>query len=113
MPGPGFWMHGGSQRLMERVARGTEAPVFHMDFAACNAYARGAEAMASVKCTSLVIVGEKDQMTPAKAGRHVAAGLAGSRVVGLPGGHAIMGECPDGTLDALIAFARERDAVAA
>ncbi|MBR7559479.1 hypothetical protein KC218_23305, partial [Mycobacterium tuberculosis] len=38
-PGPGFWMHGGSQRLMERVARGTEAPVFHMDFAACNAYA--------------------------------------------------------------------------
>lgn len=112
-PGPGFWMHGGSQRLMERIAHGTEAPVFHTDFAACNAYARGAEAMAAVKCPSLVIVGEKDQMTPAKAGRQVAAGLAGSRVVGLPGGHAIMGECPDGTLDALIAFARERDPVVA
>jgi pimeloyl-ACP methyl ester carboxylesterase len=112
-PGPGFWMHGGSQRLMERVARGSEAPVFHTDFSACNAYARGAEAMAAVQCPSLVIVGEKDQMTPAKVGRQVAAGIAGSRVVALPCGHAVMGECPDGTLDALIAFAREREPVTA
>ncbi len=33
-PGPGFWMHGGSQRLMERIAHGSPAPVFHTDFSA-------------------------------------------------------------------------------
>ncbi|MGD7162049.1 alpha/beta fold hydrolase, partial [Ralstonia pseudosolanacearum] len=77
------------------------------------AYARGAQAMATVQCPALVIVGDKDQMTPARAGRQIAAELAGSRVVALPCGHAVMGECPDGTLDALIAFARERAAVAA
>ncbi|KFX27027.1 alpha/beta fold hydrolase [Ralstonia solanacearum] len=112
-PGPGFWMHGGSQRLMERIARGSPAPVFHTDFSACNAYARGAEAMAAVRCPALVIMGDKDQMTPARAGRQVAAGLAGCRVVALLCGHAVMGECPDGTLDALIAFARERAVAAA
>ncbi|AXV81388.1 alpha/beta fold hydrolase [Ralstonia solanacearum] len=112
-PGPGFWMHGVSQRLMEHVARGSRAPVFHADFSACNAYARGAEAMSAVQCPALVIVGDKDQMTPARAGRQVAGGLTGSRVVALPCGHAVMGECPDGTLDALIAFARERATIAA
>ncbi|MCA3233643.1 MAG: alpha/beta fold hydrolase, partial [Cupriavidus sp.] len=36
-PGPGAWMHGGSQRLMERVsARNPGAHVFHTDFSACN-----------------------------------------------------------------------------
>jgi len=34
-------------------------------------------------------------------------------VVALPCGQAVMGECPDGTLDALIAFAREREPVTA
>lgn len=106
-------MYGGSQRLVERTACGTETPVFHTDLTACDTYTCDAEAMVPMKCPSLVIVGEKGQTTPAKAGRHVTAGLTDSRVVGLPGGHAIIGECPDDTLDALTTSVRERDAIAA
>ncbi len=105
-PGPGFWMHGGSQRLMERVgANNPEAHVFHNDFSACNAYANGQQAAASIACPALFINGTKDMMTSPKAAQALAAGMKAASTVTVPCGHAMMGERPDEVLDALAAFA--------
>lgn len=107
-PGPGAWMHGGSQRLMERVAaRNPGAHVFHNDFSACNAYAHGEEAAASVACPALFVVGSKDMMTSPKAAQGLASRMANAAVATVPCGHAMMGEKPDEVLDTLAAFARK------
>jgi pimeloyl-ACP methyl ester carboxylesterase len=105
-PGPGFWMHGGAQRLMERVAANNPAKVFHNDFSACNRYANGDAAARAMTCPALLILGKKDKMTSVKATEALAATMRDARTVLLDCGHAIMGEAPDATLDALIAFTR-------
>lgn len=98
---PGAWMMGTSMRLMERSAAG----VLHADFSACNAYGNGLDSAAKVKCPALLILGRRDLMTPAKAAKGLADGLAGSRTILLEGaGHALMAEKPDEVLDALIGF---------
>lgn len=92
---PGVWMFGAGERLLERAAPG----VFHADLAACNGYVADCE---NVDCPVLVVVGEADQMTPAKAGLDVAE-KAGAKVVRLPGcGHAMLSEHPNEVLDALL-----------
>lgn len=95
---PGLWMHGGAQRILEQSGPG----VLFSDLSACNAYAGALEAAARVKVPATVIVGERDMMTPAKAGRALAAALAGSRTVVLAGaGHMMMAERPDEVLAAM------------
>jgi len=106
-PGPGAWMHGGNQRLMERVSRNNPgAHVFHNDFSACSAYAHGEQAAATLACPALFITGSKDMMTSPKAAQALAAKMAKASLVSVPCGHAIMGERPDEVLDALADFAR-------
>lgn len=116
-PGPGAWMHGGSQRLMERVSRrNPQAHVFHNDFNACNSYAHGDEAAREVgaaACPALFINGSKDLMTSPKSALALAARIGGATTVTVPAGHALMGERPDEVLDALIAFARKVTATGA
>ncbi|PMS15401.1 alpha/beta hydrolase [Trinickia dabaoshanensis] len=108
-PGPGFWLHGVNQRLMERVAARGEPRLFHTDFAACNSYAAGLERAAQVRCPVRLVLGAKDMMTPARATRALVDTLKGAGaavdVVTLDAGHALMSEQPDATLDALYAFA--------
>ncbi len=97
---PGLWLLGGGQRLLER----SKAGVLSCDLTACNAYpaARGLEVAARVACPSLVLLGNQDRMTPAKAGHKLAAVMPGVRVVELAeSGHMMMLEKPDETLDAL------------
>jgi pimeloyl-ACP methyl ester carboxylesterase len=95
---PGLWLLGATQRLLERAAPG----VLHADLAACDAYAGGTEAAAKVACPATLILGERDLMTPAKAGRALGALISGARMVALPGaGHMLMSERPDETLAAL------------
>jgi len=102
-PGPGFWVMGENLRLMQRQKRG----VMHVDFAACNAYAAGMERAAQVRCPALFVLGRRDVMTPARAGRELAGAIEGARVVEVAGsGHALMAEKPDEVLDALIEFLR-------
>jgi pimeloyl-ACP methyl ester carboxylesterase len=49
-----------------------------------------------------LVLGERDMMTPAKAGQALAAALPGSRTVVLAGaGHMMMAERPDELLAAL------------
>jgi pimeloyl-ACP methyl ester carboxylesterase len=100
-PGPGFWVIGENLRLMQRQTPG----VMQVDFAACNAYAAGFERAAQVRCPALFVLGKRDVMTPARAGRELATAIKGSRVVEVAGsGHALMAEKPDDVLEALIEF---------
>ena len=94
---PGVWMLGGGERLLERSAPG----VFHGDLTACNTFEAHTEE--SIRCPVLVIAGNDDMMTPARAGLDVARSLSDARVVRLEGcGHAMLNERPNEVLDALI-----------
>jgi pimeloyl-ACP methyl ester carboxylesterase len=95
---PGLWMHGGTQRVLQACARG----VLHSDLAACNSYTDALAAAAKVKVPTTLILGERDMMTPAKAGKALAAAIPNARTVVLRGaGHMLMAERPDELLAAL------------
>ncbi|WP_315756390.1 MULTISPECIES: alpha/beta hydrolase [unclassified Bradyrhizobium] len=96
---PGLWMHGGAQATLERCA----PDVLFNDLSACNEYQDALASAARIKVPTRLILGEKDMMTPLKAGKALAAAIAQSRTTVLPGaGHTMMTECPDALLDALI-----------
>jgi pimeloyl-ACP methyl ester carboxylesterase len=108
-PGPGFWLHGMNQRLMEHVSASGEPHLFHTDFTACHTYADGLARAGEVRCATRLIVGRRDAMTPPRAAKALADALAQAGVpvdtVTLDAGHALMTEQPDATLDALFSFA--------
>src|SRR3954465_8444257 len=95
---PGLWMHSGAQRVLERCRPG----VLFNDLSACNAYQDALAAAATITVPATFILGERDMMTPARAGRALAAAVAISRTVVLAGaGHMMMVERPDEVLAAL------------
>ncbi len=95
---PGLWMHGGMQRLLERCRDG----VLFNDLAACNAYQNAVAAASTIKVPATLVLGERDMMTPAKAGRALAAAIPNARTVVLRGaGHMMMAERPDELLAAM------------
>jgi pimeloyl-ACP methyl ester carboxylesterase len=95
---PGLWMHSGAQRVLERCRPG----VLFNDLNACNAYQNALAAAAQVAVPATFILGERDMMTPAKAGKTLASALPNSRTVVIPGaGHMMMVERPDELLAAL------------
>jgi pimeloyl-ACP methyl ester carboxylesterase len=95
---PGLWMHSGAQRVLENCRPG----VLFNDLSACNAYQNALTAAAGITVPTTLILGERDMMTPAKAGRALAAALPNARTVVLPGaGHMMMVERPDELLAAL------------
>lgn len=107
-PGPGFYVMGGSQRLMQRISQQNPAQVFHADFSACNAYANGETAAKSVTCPTLLLLGKRDIMTPPKATATLAKTISGCRVMHIDNcGHALMAEQPDAVLDSLFGFLTE------
>jgi pimeloyl-ACP methyl ester carboxylesterase len=95
---PGLWMHSGAQRVLEQCKPG----VLYNDLNACNAYQGALAAAAKIAAPVTLILGERDMMTPAKAGKTLAAAIANARTVVLPGaGHMMMSERPDELLAAL------------
>src|ERR1700744_4414864 len=95
---PGMWMHGGAQRVLKHCAPG----VLFTDLSACNSYQDALAAAAKVTVPTTLILGEKDMMTPAKAGKALAAAIPHARTVMLKGaGHMMMSERPDELLAAL------------
>lgn len=95
---PGLYLLNGAERLLERARPG----VLAADLSACNAYPDGLAAAAKVTVPAVLIVGSRDLMTPAKAGRALAATIPGSRLTMLEGaGHMLMSERPDEVLAAL------------
>jgi pimeloyl-ACP methyl ester carboxylesterase len=95
---PGLWMHGGAERVLERCRPG----VLFNDLSACNAYQNALAAAAKISVPATLILGERDMMTPARAGKALAAALPNARTVVLRGaGHMMMVERPDELLAAL------------
>ena len=109
-PGPGAWLHGGNQVLMERqvaqARREQGIDLFTHDFQVCDRYTGGLQAAARVQCPVHFILGARDQMASPRASRELGAALR-ARVVTLPAvGHHLMAEAPDAVLAAM------RDALA-
>jgi pimeloyl-ACP methyl ester carboxylesterase len=95
---PGLWMHSGAQRVLEQCRPG----VLFNDLNACNAYQNALTAAARVTVPATFILGERDMMTPAKAGKALASALPNARTVVISGaGHMMMVERPDELLAAL------------
>lgn len=100
-PGPGVWLRGAGRALMRMVlAHQGDARLFHTDFVACSSYANGLQAAAALRCPATLVLGALDQMTQPKAARELATALR-APVITVPGGHALMQECPDAVLNAL------------
>jgi pimeloyl-ACP methyl ester carboxylesterase len=98
---PGLWMLGGAERLLERARPG----VLFTDLRACDDYRDGLTSAAKVTVPATLVLGERDLMTPAKAGMELAAALPNARVVTLKGaGHMLMSERPDEVLAAVREF---------
>ena len=97
-PAPGLWMVGAGERILERAGPG----VLYNDLAACNAYATGLDSAARVRSPTLLVSGTKDQMTPLKSARALAAAIPGATMVALAdAGHMLLSERPDELLQAL------------
>jgi pimeloyl-ACP methyl ester carboxylesterase len=95
---PGMWMHSGAQRVLEKCRPG----VLFNDLSACNAYQGALAAAAKITVPATLILGERDMMTPAKAGKALAAAIPNAKTIVLPGaGHMMMVERPDELLAAL------------
>src|ERR1700742_4704060 len=72
---PGLWMHSGAQRVLENCRPG----VLFNDLSACNAYQNTLAAAAQVSVPTSFILGERDMMTPLRAGKALAAATPNSR----------------------------------
>lgn len=96
---PGNWMLGSGLRLMEKAGPG----VIYADLVACNEYLEGMEHAKNVKCPALLILGERDMLTPVRSAMKLADALPNAERVVLEGsGHALLAERPDAVLDQLI-----------
>jgi len=102
---PGTSLTAMNLRLMERQADG----VLATDLAACDAYQDGLEAAAKVACPTLLLCGERDQMTPRRAAKPLHDALmnvpGGARVAVVPqAGHAMIAEAPDAVGESIRSF---------
>jgi pimeloyl-ACP methyl ester carboxylesterase len=79
----------------ERVLESAKPGVLYNDFSACAAYRGGLTSATRVVAPTLLICGEKDQMTPLKSGRSLGSTIPGATIVTLTGaGHMLMAERP-------------------
>lgn len=100
-PVPGMWMTGMNLALMRRSRPGA----LHTDLSNCNAYQEGLAAAAKIRCPTLMVIGKRDLMTPARAAADLQSALPDVRSVVIDGaGHAMMGEQPAAVLAALRDF---------
>lgn len=105
-PGPGFYVMGGNQRLMQHISKKNPKHVFYTDFSACNSYANGEAAAKSITVPTQILLGKRDLMTPPKATTTLVKAIPHCEVVQIDNcGHALMAEQPDAVLEHLFAFA--------
>lgn len=98
-PTPGMWMAGHSTRLWERAAPG----VIHADLKACHQYAEGAGRASKVTCPTVLLLGERDRMTPVSGAESIRQAIPDQDTVIFPGaGHPLLLERSDEVLDELI-----------
>ena len=89
-PVPGTTLPGASRALNGRARPG----VLAADLAACHEWKPSSEAIRALAIPTLVVVGRRDQMTPQKAGRALAAEIPSAKLVTLDAGHSMMSEAP-------------------
>jgi pimeloyl-ACP methyl ester carboxylesterase len=99
-PVPGTSLFRASRALNGRANDG----VLHADLTACHTWQPSLERIRAMKTPTLVVVGRRDQMTPQKAGRALAAEIPGAKLVTLDAGHSMMSEAPRELLRALRDF---------
>nr|UOZ97038.1 2-succinyl-6-hydroxy-2,4-cyclohexadiene-1-carboxylate synthase [Cupriavidus sp.] len=107
-PGPGTWLYGASRALMRRIIGLADSSVnlFAHDFRLCNNYAHGLEAaqritgaaadsppQAAAAVRTSLVVGSRDQMTPARSVQTLSQAL-NATVYTLASGHSLMTEAP-------------------
>jgi pimeloyl-ACP methyl ester carboxylesterase len=109
-PGPGTWLYGASRALMRRIIGLAEPSVnlFAHDFRLCNNYAHGLQAaqhltgadaglasasQAAAAVRTSLVVGSRDQMTPARSVQELAQALQ-AKLYTLGCGHSLMTEAP-------------------
>ncbi len=94
---PGVWLIGSNTRLTEKGAG-----VLAADLRAARDFGDGGHAAQKVRCPALMLLGDRDQMTPVRQTEALARAIAGARVTVLRNcGHWPMGERPDDTADSL------------
>ena len=87
------------ERLLQQAGPG----VFYADLTACNNFK--ADALELIEQPTLVLIGDEDRMTPARAGLAVVDALHNVQQRRLPGcGHSMLSEQPNQVLDELAAF---------
>jgi len=95
---------------MQRISQINPEQVFYTDFNACNQYQNGLEAAAQVQCPTLLILGQKDMMTPIKAALGLHQAILGSKKTIIQNaGHSMMSEQGDAVLTALREFFSNKD----
>ena len=99
---PGMSLHGACRALNARARPG----VLHTDLAACHAWQPPMDAIRALKVPTLVVAGQRDQMTAMKAGKALAAEIPGAKLVTLDAGHSMMSEAPRELLHELKNFLR-------
>jgi len=105
--GPGTWLPGLGRALMRRVlASNPDHNPFYAGFLACDRYVGGAEAIGRVHCPILFVLGDEDQMTPAKRAKGLIEQARSAEVLRLPVGHQMMSEAPDRVLEGLRVFVK-------
>lgn len=98
---PGIWLTGSGRRLLERARPG----VLFADLTACDDYDHGPASAAAVRCPTLLLLGERDLMTPVRCASDLARAISQSETVILRDcGHMLMAEKPNEVLDRLMAF---------
>lgn len=101
-PVPGTTLFGASRALNGRAHPG----VLAADLAACHGYQPDVAKIRAIDLPTLVVVGRRDQMTPQKAGRALAAEIPAATLVALDAGHSMMTEAPRQLAEALKKFLR-------
>jgi len=100
---PGLGMDGADLAVME-VEINAHPGSLHADFSATASF-DGTDLAAEVPCPTLVLSGQRDNMTPPKLGKAAAEGIANARYVELRGaGHMLMIERPAEVAQELRAF---------
>jgi pimeloyl-ACP methyl ester carboxylesterase len=75
MVSPGLWLRQESLAVLSANRPG----VIHADLAACNAYKDAPSRAPSVKCPTVLVLGDGDLMTPAAKAKPLTAAIAGAK----------------------------------
>jgi pimeloyl-ACP methyl ester carboxylesterase len=100
------------RRILRAMAEATAPDAFVRQQLAALGRKDSREDLSAIRCPTLVLVGESDQITPPELSREMARAIHGAELVTIPGaGHAITVEAPGAVNQALFASLTKRSDV--